>query len=30
VVQRGSGPSQIGGPAKSVAGISGTNVRPKH
>jgi hypothetical protein len=30
LMQRGSGPSQIGGPAKSVAGISGTNVRPKH
>lgn len=30
LVQRGSGPAQIGGPAKSVVGISGTNVRPKH
>jgi len=26
----GIGPSGVGGPAKSVAGISGTTVRPKH
>jgi hypothetical protein len=30
LVQRGSGPAQIGGPAKSFAGINGTNIRPKH
>jgi hypothetical protein len=26
----GSGPSGIGGPAKAVAGVSGTTVRPRH
>jgi hypothetical protein len=30
LVQRGSGPPQIGGPAKSFAGINGTSIRPKH
>jgi hypothetical protein len=30
LVQRGSGPAQIGGPAKSFAGINGTSIRPKH
>ena len=30
VVQRGSGPSRIGGPAAAVAGINGTTIRPKY
>jgi hypothetical protein len=30
VVQRGSGPPRIGGPATSVTGINGTTIRPKH
>jgi len=30
VVQRGSGPPRIGGPATSAAGINGTTIRTKH
>ncbi len=30
IVRPGFGPSSVGGPAKPVAGISGTTIRPKH
>ena len=30
LMRAGSGPSGIGGPAKTVAGINGTAIRPKH
>jgi len=29
-MRRASGPSSIGGPARAVAGINGTTIRPKH
>ncbi|MGO9702734.1 MAG: hypothetical protein ACLPX7_26140 [Xanthobacteraceae bacterium] len=30
LIRAGSAPSGIGGPAKTVAGINGTTIRPPH